>query len=343
MHNHKKDIVCIYHHLLFQPHMKRIIITWWAWFIGSNFINFFVTRYPDIQFINIDVLSYAGKISNIQKEVLESSNYFFEQVDIRDIHALRTVYERYQPTDCIHFAAESHVDNSIKNPSVFLETNVLWTNNLLLLHKEFHLQRFHYISTDEVYGELPIDRPELLFTEETPLNPSSPYSVSKASGDMLTQAFGRTYGIDVVISRCSNNYGPLQDNEKLIPHFIHKLLHQQKVPLYGDWWNIRDRLHVSDHCQAVWTIFSHATSWSIYNVGGNNELSNKQITTILLDQFGMWEDMIVFVPDRPGHDKRYAIDSSKLQRELWRKPTMQFDIGIKETIQRYKNTLVISK
>lgn len=298
-----------------------------------------VLQHPDINFINIDVLSYAGKLSNIDPKVTDASNYFFEQVDIRDINALRTVYIKYKPTDCIHFAAESHVDNSIKNPSIFLETNVLGTNNLLLLHKEFSLQRFHYISTDEVYGELPIDRPDLLFTEETPLNPSSPYSVSKASGDMLTQSFGRTYGLDVVISRCSNNYGPLQDSEKLIPHFIHKLIQKQKVPLYGDGWNIRDWLHVSDHCQAVRTIFSQAQSWSIYNVGGNNELSNKQITHILLNQFGMWEDMIEFVSDRPGHDKRYAIDSSKLQRDLWRRPIVSFDLGIQDTIQWYRHIL----
>ncbi len=323
--------------------MKKIIITWGAGFIGSNFLNFFVTQYPDIHFINIDMLSYAGKLSNIDWQILSAPNYSFAQVDIRDIEDLRTVYQHYQPTDCIHFAAESHVDNSIKNPSIFLETNVLGTNNLLLLHKEFSLQRFHYISTDEVYGELPIDRPDILFTEDTPLNPSSPYSVSKASGDMLTQAFGRTYGLDVVISRCSNNYGPLQDNEKLIPHFIHKLLHKQKVPLYGDGGNIRDRLHVSDHCKAVWTIFSDAKSWSIYNVGGNNELTNKQITYILLDQFGMWEEMIQFVADRPGHDRRYAIDSSKIQRELVRSPTVSFDLGIKETIQWYTNTLASEK
>lgn len=323
--------------------MKKIIVTWWAGFIGSNFLNLFVTTNPDVHFINIDVLSYAGKLSNIKKEVLESPNYSFEKVDIRDIDALRIMYKKYQPTDCIHFAAESHVDNSIKNPSIFLETNVLGTNNLLLLHKEFSLQRFHYISTDEVYGDLPLDRPDILFTEDTPLNPSSPYSVSKASGDMLTQAFGRTYGIDVVISRCSNNYGPLQDSEKLIPHFIHKLLHKQKVPLYGDGWNIRDRLHVSDHCKAVWTIFSDAKSWSIYNVGGNNELTNKQITYILLDQFGMWDEMIQFVTDRPGHDRRYAIDSSRLQRDLGRTPTVSFDLGIQETIQWYTNTLAWEK
>jgi dTDP-glucose 4,6-dehydratase len=321
--------------------MQKIIITWWAGFIGSNFLNLFVLQYPDIVFINIDALTYAGKLDNIEATVSQADNYYFEKIDIRDIDALRAIYTKYKPTDCIHFAAESHVDNSIKTPWIFLETNVLGTNNLLLLHKEFAMQRFHYISTDEVYGELPMDKPEIKFTEDTPLCPSSPYSVSKASGDMLTQAFGRTYGIDVVISRCSNNYGPRQDTEKLIPHFIDRLMHDQKVPLYGDGANIRDWLHVSDHCDAIWTIFTKAMSGSIYNVWGNNEMTNKQITSILLDNFWYTVDMIDYVNDRLWHDKRYAIDSSKLQRELNWMPQTSFDQGIKDTIQRYKITLAI--
>ncbi len=321
--------------------MQKIIITWWAGFIGSNFLNLFVLQYPNIVFINIDALTYAGKLSNIADVVQKADNYIFENVDIRDIHTLRTVYEKHKPTDCIHFAAESHVDNSIKNPWIFLETNVLGTNNILLLHKEFAMQRFHYISTDEVYGELPIDRPEIKFTEDTPLCPSSPYSVSKASWDMLTQAFGRTYGIDIVISRCSNNYGPKQDHEKLIPHFVSRLLQGKKVPLYGDGGNIRDWLHVTDHCHAVWTIFTKATPGSIYNVWGNNEMTNKNITNILLNNLWYTEDMIDYVNDRLWHDKRYAIDSSKLQRELNWMPQISFDQGIKDTIQRYKSTLAI--
>lgn len=319
--------------------MQTIIVTWWAGFIGSNFLNRFVLDYPSTIFINIDMLTYAGKQSNIDYAVQEAPNYHFAQIDIRNINDLRAVYEQYKPTDCIHFAAESHVDNSIQNPGIFLETNVLWTNNLLLLHKEFAMQRFHYISTDEVYGELPIDKPEIKFTEQTPLNPNSPYSVSKASWDMLTQAFGRTYGFDVVISRCSNNYGPRQDTEKLIPNFIEKLSQKQKVPLYGDGGNIRDRLHVADHCDAVWTIFNHASTWSIYNVWGNNELTNKQITDILLSYFAYGEDMIHYVTDRLWHDKRYAIDSSRLQHDLGRKPRVWFADGIEKTIQRYVSNL----
>ncbi len=320
--------------------MQKIIITGWAWFIGSNFLNLFVWQNPDIVFINIDALTYAGKLDNIADTVVKADNYIFENVDIRDIHTLRIIYEKHKPTDCIHFAAESHVDNSIKNPWIFLETNVLGTNNLLLLHKEFTMQRFHYISTDEVYGELPMDRPDIKFTEDTPLNPSSPYSVSKASWDMLTQVFGRTYGIDIVISRCSNNYGPRQDTEKLIPHFIDRLMHAQKVPLYGDGANIRDWLHVSDHCDAIWTIFTKAMSGSIYNVWGNNELTNKQISSILLDSFWYRDDMIAYVTDRLWHDKRYAIDSSKLQHDLGWTPQIPFHQGIQDTIQWYKDILV---
>jgi len=323
--------------------MQKIIITGWAWFIGSNFLNLFVVQNPEIHFINLDVLSYAGKLSNIDATVSNASNYTFVQADIRDMDTLRAVYQQYQPTDCIHFAAESHVDNSIKDPSIFLETNVLGTNNLLVLHKEFWLNRFHYISTDEVYGELPLDNPAIKFTEATPLSPSSPYSVSKAGGDMLTQAFSRTFGIDTVTSRCSNNYGPLQDNEKLIPHFINKLIHGEKVPLYGDGANIRDRLHVHDHCHAIWTIFHNAQNGGIYNVGGNNELSNKEITHILLDSFGFWDEMVEFVADRLGHDRRYAIDGSKLEQDLWRKPQISFDLGIKDTIQWYKDTLALAE
>ncbi len=320
--------------------MQKIIITWWAGFIGSNFLNLFVLQYPDIVFINIDALTYAGKLDNIEDKVANAENYVFEHVNIRDIVALRTVYEKYKPTDCIHFAAESHVDNSIKNPWIFLETNVLGTNNLLLLHKEFGMQRFHYISTDEVYGELPMDKPEIKFTEDTPLCPSSPYSVSKASWDMLTQSFHRTYGINAVVSRCSNNYGPRQDVEKLIPHFISKLSQKQKVPLYGDGGNIRDWLHVDDHCDAIWTIFTRAVPGSIYNIWGNNELTNKQITYLLLDAFEYGDDMIEYVIDRLWHDKRYAIDSSKLQRELGWIPHIPFAQGIQDTIKRYTDTLV---
>ena len=314
--------------------MKKIIVTGGAWFIGANFLNKYVPLFPTIHFINVDALTYAGKQQNI--EVAELPNYSFAQADIRDLAALRTVYEEHAPTDCIHFAAESHVDNSIKNPNIFLETNILGTNNLLTLHRAFDLQRFHYIGTDEVYGELPLDRPDLKFTEETPLHPHSPYSVSKTGGDMLTQAYARTYGVDVVTTRCSNNYGPYQDIEKLIPLFIHKLMHNDHVPLYGDGKNVRDRLYVEDHCDAIWEVFTKGKSWEVYNVGGNNEYSNRAITDILLAAFDKGEESIIYVEDRAGHDRRYAIDNTKITTELGRSPQVNFEEGIQKTIERYR-------
>lgn len=279
-------------------------------------MNVFVARHPEIHFINLDALTYAGSQDNLDEATKNAPNYRFYQIDIRDMKALREIYETEKPTDIIHFAAESHVDTSIKNPNIFLETNILGTNNLLVLHKDFCLKRFHFISTDEVYGDLPLEKLEMKFTEETPLHPHSPYSTSKAGADMLVQAFHRTYGINTTTSRCSNNYGPRQHREKLIPRFIHQLMQNQKVPLYGDGMNIRDWIHVQDHNEGVWTIFTQAENGSVYNLGGNNEISNKDITYRLLEAFGKDESTIDFVPDRLGHDRRYAIDCSKTKSEL---------------------------
>ena len=315
--------------------MQKIIVTWWAGFIGSNFLNKYVKKFPDIQWINIDALTYAGKLENI--EVSDAQNYSFEHVDIRDIDALRAVYAQHQPTDCIHFAAESHVDNSIANPGIFLESNILGTNNLLSLHKEFEMQRFHFIGTDEVYGELPLDRPDLKFVEQTPLMPHSPYSVSKAGSDMLVHAYRRTYGLDTTVTRCSNNYWPYHDTEKLIPLFIHRLMNNEKVPVYGDGKNVRDRLYVEDHCDAIRTVFATGKSGEIYNVWGNNEYSNLEITHILLEAFGKDESSIEYVQDRAGHDRRYAIDNTKITTQLGRSPQITFEEGIQKTIERYKN------
>jgi dTDP-glucose 4,6-dehydratase len=313
---------------------QKIIITWGAGFIGSNFLSKYVLLYPEIQFINIDALTYAGNIEKIAVEARNAPNYAFEQVDIRDIDALRTVYQKYRPTDIIHFAAESHVDNSIKNPKIFTETNVLGTQNLLDLHRESGLSRFHYISTDEVYGDLPDG---WFFTESTPLNPSSPYSASKASSDLLVKAHGRTFDIDYIITRCSNNYGPHQDNEKLIPHFFELLKNNQKVTVYGDGSNIRDWLYVEDHCDAIWEVFTRAKSKSIYNIWGNNEYTNLEITKMILAEMGKNESFITFIDDRKGHDVRYAIDAEKLQRELWWFPKIRFEEGIKKTLTHYKD------
>ncbi|PJA48176.1 MAG: dTDP-glucose 4,6-dehydratase [candidate division SR1 bacterium CG_4_9_14_3_um_filter_40_9] len=314
--------------------MKKIIVTGCAGFIGSNFVNKYVMLCPDIVFINVDCLTYAGKLENISEQVKSAPNYFFEKVDIRDVAALEDVFKRHAPTDIIHFAAESHVDNSIKNPKLFTETNVLGTQNLLDLYRKYGLQRFHQISTDEVYGDIPNTG---FFLETTPLNPSSPYSASKTAADLLVKAYGRTFKIDFVITRCSNNYGPNQDNEKLIPHFINLLQQNKQLTVYGDGSNIRDWLFVEDHCDAIWEVFTKAKTGSIYNIGGNNEYSNLEITKILLKEMGKDESFIGFVADRPGHDKRYAIDASKIKNELGREPKIKFDEGIKTTIAFYLN------
>lgn len=313
---------------------QTIIVTWWAWFIWSNFLNTYVLKYPEIKWINIDALTYAGKIENIDQAIQDANNYHFEQVDIRDVDTLRAVYKKYQPTDIIHFAAESHVDNSIANPRIFVETNVLGTQNLLDLHRECGLRRFHHISTDEVYGDLPNG---WFFTESTPLNPSSPYSASKAASDMLVYAYGRTFGVDFTMSRCSNNYGPHQDNEKLIPHFISLLQQDKPVTVYGDGSNVRDWLYVGDHCDALWQIFTQAESWSIYNIWGNNEYTNLEITHILLEQMDKDESYISFIKDRAGHDVRYAIDATKIKNDLWREPRARFEEWIIDTVNFYLN------
>ncbi len=312
--------------------MQTIIVTWGAGFIGSNFLSKYVLAFPDIQFVNIDFLTYAGNIEKIASDARNAPNYAFEKIDIRDNESLKWIYKKYNPTDIIHFAAETHVDNSILNPRLFTEVNVIGTQNLLDLHREFQMDRFHYISTDEVYGDIPESG---YFTEETHIEPSSPYSASKAGWDILVQAYGRTYGIDYTITRCSNNYGAHQNLISLIPLFISKIRNNEKVPLYGDGSNIRDWLYVGDHCDAIWEVFTRGDKGSIYNVGGNNEYTNLEITKILLSAMWKWEDLISFVPDRPGHDKRYAIDATKIKRELGWVPKVKFEEGIERTIQHY--------
>lgn len=320
--------------------MQTILVTGGCGFIGSNFLNRYVHQYPDIQWINLDALTYAGKQENINADTQSRQNYLFIRCDIRDAVAVKNVYESHPITDCIHFAAESHVDNSIKNPTLFLETNILGTANLLNCHKDFGCNRFHYISTDEVYGDLPLDRPDMRFYHDTPLHPHSPYSTSKAWGDMLVQAYGRTYGIDYTISRCSNNYGPCQDKEKLIPRSISLLQSGQQIQIYGRWENVRDRIHVDDHNDGVWTIFTKAASWSIYNLGGNSEKTNNDIATLLCTLMNKNpQENMMYVSDRPGHDRRYAIDYSQTTQDLWRKPVINFEQWITKTIERYKNNI----
>jgi len=311
---------------------KTIIITWWAWFIWSNFLNKFVLKFPDINWINIDALTYAWKLENISKDVRNSKNYFFEKIDIRSKKDLEEIYIKYSPTDIIHFAAESHVDNSIKNPTIFTETNVIGTQNLLDLHIKFKLNRFHHISTDEVYWDLPNG---WFFTEETPLNPSSPYSCSKASSDFYVKAYGRTFWINYTITRCSNNYWPNQDKEKLIPHFIELLQNNNKVTVYWDGSNIRDWLYVEDHCDAIWEVFSKSKIKWIYNIWWNNEYTNLEITKLILKEMWKDESYISFVEDRKWHDVRYAIDATKIKNELGWEPKIRFENGIVMTINYY--------
>ena len=313
---------------------RKIIITGWAWFIGSNFLNKFVLLFPEIDFINIDALTYAWKLENISTNVANSNNYFFEKVNITDYEALNKIYLKYIPTDIIHFAAESHVDNSIKNSLIFTETNIIWTQNLLDLHKKFKLNRFHHISTDEVYWDLPNG---WFFTESTSINPSSPYSASKAWSDLMVKAYWRTFNINYVITRCSNNYWPNQDNEKLIPHFIDLLRNNKPVTVYWDWTNIRDWLYVEDHCDAIWKIFNKSENSQIFNIWGNNEYTNLEITKIILKEMWKDESYISYVEDRLWHDIRYAIDATKLKNDLYWNPKVRFEEWIIKTINYYLN------
>lgn len=313
------------------PFKKRIIVTGGAGFIGSNFLNYAVKRYPNELFINVDCLTYAADIKNVA--VSRAKNYAFEKEDIRDLAAMTSVFEKYQPTHIIHFAAESHVDHSISDPSVCLKTNVEGTNVLLSLAREYELQRFHLISTDEVYGALGAG--EAPFTEESPYAPRNPYSASKAAAELLTRAYRETYGLDVVITRSSNNYGPHQDKTKLIPKFISLLHEGKKVPLYATGSNIRNWLYVEDNVRAVDLVFRKAKDGSIYNVGGTVELTNMEVTKTLLAALKRDESSIEYVADRPGHDFRYSLSSEKLERELGWKPKVSFAQGIKKTLTFY--------
>jgi len=310
--------------------VKSILVTGGAGFIGSNFLNEFVPKYPEINFVNLDKLTYAGNLENIH--ISNNSNYKFIKGDICGEDLLEEIFSQEKIEAVIHFAAESHVDLSIKNPSLFVEVNVLGTQRLLEASKKFAVKRFHHVSTDEVYGSLGDTG---YFTEETTLAPNSPYSASKAGSDFLVRAYNETFGLDTSTSRCSNNYGPNQDLSKLIPLFITKLKNNQKVPLYKDGKNIRDWLFVKDHVEAIWEIFTRAGSGSVYNIGGNNEKTNIEITKLLLKFFDKDESFIEYVTDRPGHDLRYAIDANKIKNDLNWEPKYTFEKGIKETIEFY--------
>jgi dTDP-glucose 4,6-dehydratase (EC 4.2.1.46) len=313
---------------------QTIIVTGGAGFIGSNFIYLELAEHPDDRIICLDKLTYAGNLSTLE-EALESPNFRFVKVDIADRDAVYRVFEEEKPDIVVNFAAESHVDRSIEDPGLFLQTNVFGTGVLMDACRKYGIRRYHQVSTDEVYGDLPLDRPDLFFTEETPLHTSSPYSASKASADLLVLAYHRTFGLPVSISRCSNNYGPNHFPEKLIPLMISRALADQPMPVYGNGANVRDWIYVEDHCRAVNLVMRKGREGEVYNIGGHNERSNLEVVKNILHELGKPESLITYVTDRPGHDMRYAIDPTKIHQELGWLPETKFEDGIRRTINWY--------
>lgn len=311
---------------------KRILVTGGAGFIGGNFVQFMVDKYPDYDIYNMDLLTYAGDLSK-HREIEQKENYHFVKADIADREVIMPLFEEEKFDYVVHFAAESHVDRSITDPGIFVQTNVVGTQVLLEASQKIEVSKFVHVSTDEVYGELDFD-PTVFFTEDTPIQPNSPYSASKASSDLLVRAYHETYELPVNITRCSNNYGPYHFPEKLIPLTISRVLNNQKVPVYGDGKNVRDWLHVIDHCSAIDLVLHEGVSGEVYNIGGHNERNNLEVVKAIINTLGKSEELIEFVTDRLGHDKRYAIDPTKLEALGW-KPTYNFETGIAQTIQWY--------
>ena len=305
-----------------------------AGFIGGNFVHYMLQEHPGDQIICLDKLTYAGNLSTLA-DVMDHPNFQFVKMDICDRDSVYGLFEKEKPDVVINFAAESHVDRSIENPEIFLQTNIIGTSVLMDACRKYGIQRYHQVSTDEVYGDLPLDRPDLFFTEETPIHTSSPYSSSKAGADLLVMAYYRTYGLPVTISRCSNNYGPYHFPEKLIPLMIINALHDRPLPIYGDCLNVRDWLYVEDHCRAIDLIIRKGKVGEVYNVGGHNEMRNIDIVKLICQELGKPESLITHVTDRKGHDRRYAIDPEKIHRELGWLPETKFADGIKKTIQWY--------
>lgn len=314
----------------------KYLITGGAGFIGSNFMHYMTETYPEDMFVCIDALTYAGNYNNI-KELEGRNNFKFVHGDITDRELIDNLFNEEHFDYVINFAAESHVDNSIKNPGIFLTTNIIGTQVLMDACRKYGIKRYHQVSTDEVYGDLPLDRPDLLFSESNPIKTSSPYSASKASADLLVLAYARTFGLPVTISRCSNNYGPYQFPEKLIPVVISKALNNEPIPVYGKGENVRDWIHVHDHNVGVDLIVKHGRNGEVYNLGGHSERTNLEVVKTILKQLGKSENLITFVTDRPGHDLRYAIDSTKSEKELGWNRTYTFEDGIKETVNWYVN------
>lgn len=311
--------------------MKVFLITGGAGFIGGNYLYIMVRKYPNDKFVCLDALTYAGNMETLEP-IMKLPNFKFVHGDIRDRALVYKLFEEEKFDYVINFAAESHVDRSIVNPTIFLETNIIGTSVLMDACRKYGIRRYHQVSTDEVYGDLPLDRPDLMFKEDTPLHTSSPYSASKASADLLVLAYHRTFGLPVTISRCSNNYGPFQFPEKLIPLMIQKALRNEKLPVYGDGKNVRDWLHVADHCAAIDLIVRNGRDGEVYNVGGHNERSNLQVVETILHALNKPDTLIDHIKDRPGHDRRYAMDPTKIETELGWRPTYNFDTGIKQTI-----------
>ena len=310
------------------------LITGGAGFIGSNFVYYMLGKHPDDRMVCVDAFTYAANPHTLN-EALKNPNFKLYKEDIRNREGIFAIFEAEKPDVVVNFAAESHVDRSIENPGIFLETNILGTQVMMDACRTFGVGRFHQVGTDEVYGDLPLDRPDLFFHEDTPIHSSSPYSTSKASADLLTLAYHRTYGLPVTISRCSNNYGPFQFPEKLIPLIINNALHDKPLPVYGEGLNVRDWLYVEDHCKAIDLILQGGRVGEVYNIGGHNEKANIDIVKIILAELGKPESLITYVTDRKGHDQRYAIDPSKIHAELGWLPETMFAEGIKKTIKWY--------
>ena len=315
---------------------KKILVTGGAGFIGGKFVHYMVDKYPNYMIVNLDALTYAGNLETCQP-VEGKPNYKFVKGDIADRKFIFDLFEKEKFDIVVNFAAESHVDRSVTDPEIFIKTNIMGTQVLMDASRAFGVERYHQVSTDEVYGDLPLDRPDLFFTEETPLHTSSPYSASKASADLLVFAYHRTFGLPITISRCSNNYGPYHFPEKLIPLMISRALNDEQVPVYGNGENVRDWLHVYDHCAAIDLILHKGKVGEVYNVGGHNERTNLEVVKTVLKALNKPESLITYVKDRPGHDLRYAIDPQKLENELGWKPVYTFDTGIKQTIEWYLN------
>ena len=314
----------------------NIIVTGGAGFIGSNFVYYELEKHPEDRIICLDKLTYAGNLATLE-EAMKNPNFRFVKGDIADKECVEKLFEEEKPDIVVNFAAESHVDRSIEDPGIFLKTNILGTQVLMDACRKYGIKRYHQVSTDEVYGDLPLDQPDLFFTEETPIHTSSPYSSSKAGADLLVLAYYRTFNLPVSISRCSNNYGPYHFPEKLIPLMISRALADESLPVYGKGENVRDWLYVKDHCIAIDLVMRKGRVGEVYNIGGHNEKSNLEVVKIILEKLGKPESLITYVTDRPGHDMRYAIDPTKIHDELGWLPETKFEDGIVQTIEWYLN------